>query len=450
MANNLDSDQGHSGVAQTANLGSSTSVSSGAGKIFREFKWGLLTLFILMAVVVGLVYDGGHKKKSESAATNPNQRLDAGLGIGEPVVTTDNNAQNTTGAGNSAGTNSAPGGSLGGGNSAIVGGVNDAPNRSRAQLLDDGPDAWNPAPIPDQHITRSTRNGAVQPSNGMGGMGARTTDVNDLENNLGHSGRNQSERENELRRNEPRNQQPAPRALENAAGKIYLVRSGDSLSKIASANQLGKNGIKLLIEANKEALPNPDRLREGMKLRIPAPASAPISASDSNTRANANGNNARANEVRALNDSRSTQSAQAAQGDTYLVQSGDSLERIARRVLNDGRKWKELMEWNKDKLADPAKLRAGMTLRIHGAAATPAAAEGVRFQNNPVRAEAEPSVEPPYAPEAEVAPIPVSPVSASRKISLKLYKSEREEQKASGKNALLPEPDNLPNGMLLN
>lgn len=443
-SNHLDSDQGLSGVAQTANLGSSTSVSSGAGKIFREFKWGLLTLFILMAVVVGLVYDGGHKKKSESAATNPNQRLDAGLGLGEPVVTTDNNAPNTTGAGNGAGTNNTPVGGLGGGNSAIVGGANDAPNRSRAQLLDDGPDAWNPAPIPDQHITRSTRNGATPPANN--GVGARASDANELEN-IRHPGRNRPERESDMRRGEPRNPQPAPRApaQESPAGKIYLVKSGDSLSKIASANQLGKNGIKLLIEANKEALPNPDRLREGMKLRIPTLGSTSIQTSDSNPRASANGNDSHANDGRALNDSRS------AQGDTYVVQSGDSLERIARRVLNDGRKWKELLEWNKDKLADPTKLRAGMSLRIHGGtAASPAAADGVRYQNNPVRAEAESSVEPPFAPEAEVAPIPVSPVSASRKVSLKIEKSERDVKKSPAKNTPLPEPDNLPNGMLLN
>src|SRR4051812_15280229 len=67
-----------SAVAQTANIGRSTSVTSGAAKVFREFKWGLLTLFLLMVVVIALVYDGGKKRKS-SAELDGAKRDDAGL-----------------------------------------------------------------------------------------------------------------------------------------------------------------------------------------------------------------------------------------------------------------------------------------------------------------------------------------------------------------------------------
>ena len=58
------SQAGASGVGQTANVGRSTSITGGAAKVFKEFKWGLLTLFLLMVVVIGLVYDGGRKKKA--------------------------------------------------------------------------------------------------------------------------------------------------------------------------------------------------------------------------------------------------------------------------------------------------------------------------------------------------------------------------------------------------
>ena len=71
-----------SSVGQTGNVGSSTSVASGAAKVFKEFKWGLLTLFLLMVVVIGLVYDGGRKKKlAESdpskAAPTPDVNVDS-------------------------------------------------------------------------------------------------------------------------------------------------------------------------------------------------------------------------------------------------------------------------------------------------------------------------------------------------------------------------------------
>jgi hypothetical protein len=46
------------------------------------------------------------------------------------------------------------------------------------------------------------------------------------------------------------------------------------------------------------------------------------------------------------------------------VQGGDTLERIARKLFNDGRKWRDLFEWNRDQLSDPGRLRQGQVLRI--------------------------------------------------------------------------------------
>src|SRR3954469_22424628 len=80
-----ESQSAASGVAQTANIGRSTSVTSGAAKVFREFKWGLLTLFLLMVVVIGLVYDGGRRKKPVEADLSPktdDRIAQAGLEIG--------------------------------------------------------------------------------------------------------------------------------------------------------------------------------------------------------------------------------------------------------------------------------------------------------------------------------------------------------------------------------
>lgn len=50
--------------------------------------------------------------------------------------------------------------------------------------------------------------------------------------------------------------------------------------------------------------------------------------------------------------------------DTYIVQPGDTLSRIARQTYGDARLWPLLYEANKDKLLDPHSLRVGMELHL--------------------------------------------------------------------------------------
>jgi nucleoid-associated protein YgaU len=49
---------------------------------------------------------------------------------------------------------------------------------------------------------------------------------------------------------------------------------------------------------------------------------------------------------------------------TYMVQPGDSLSKISRQFYGDANKYMKTFEANKDKLADPDKVRAGMELVI--------------------------------------------------------------------------------------
>jgi nucleoid-associated protein YgaU len=48
----------------------------------------------------------------------------------------------------------------------------------------------------------------------------------------------------------------------------------------------------------------------------------------------------------------------------YMVQPGDSLSKISRQFYGDANKYMKIFEANKDKLADPDKVRAGMELVI--------------------------------------------------------------------------------------
>ena len=49
---------------------------------------------------------------------------------------------------------------------------------------------------------------------------------------------------------------------------------------------------------------------------------------------------------------------------TYVVKSGDSLSKIAKREYGNANEWKRIFEANKDVLTDPDKIYPGQTLKI--------------------------------------------------------------------------------------
>lgn len=54
----------------------------------------------------------------------------------------------------------------------------------------------------------------------------------------------------------------------------------------------------------------------------------------------------------------------AARKRVYVVQPGDSLSKIAKKVYNDASRWTEIFEANKDKIANPNIIRPGQELCI--------------------------------------------------------------------------------------
>jgi nucleoid-associated protein YgaU len=52
--------------------------------------------------------------------------------------------------------------------------------------------------------------------------------------------------------------------------KIYEVKSGDSLSKIAKREYGDANDWRRIFDANQEILKDPDKIYPGQKLKIPA------------------------------------------------------------------------------------------------------------------------------------------------------------------------------------
>ncbi|MDQ3025723.1 MAG: LysM peptidoglycan-binding domain-containing protein [Pseudomonadota bacterium] len=55
-----------------------------------------------------------------------------------------------------------------------------------------------------------------------------------------------------------------------SAQKVYVVVSGDSLSKIAQREYGNANQWNRIYEANRDILKDPDKIFPGQKLRIPA------------------------------------------------------------------------------------------------------------------------------------------------------------------------------------
>ena len=62
----------------------------------------------------------------------------------------------------------------------------------------------------------------------------------------------------------------APAPADAPQEKTYVVQGGDSLSKIAKAQYGDAQKWKLIFEANKDQISNPDLIKPGQTLRIPA------------------------------------------------------------------------------------------------------------------------------------------------------------------------------------
>jgi len=113
-------------------------------------------------------------------------------------------------------------------------------------------------------------------------------------------------------------------------GHVYTVQSGDTLGLIALKIYGTFSMWQVIADANRALLGNnPDMLRVGMVLSVPA-VSPPVLNEDG----------------------------------TYTVQSGDSLSSIAQKVLGSYEKWQTIYELNKDAVTVSQPLKVGQVLRV--------------------------------------------------------------------------------------
>jgi nucleoid-associated protein YgaU len=62
--------------------------------------------------------------------------------------------------------------------------------------------------------------------------------------------------------------------------------------------------------------------------------------------------------------SSSTAPAPADQAQSYTVQSGDSLSKIAKRIYGDANKWHKIFDANRDKIKNPDLIQPGQVLTL--------------------------------------------------------------------------------------
>ncbi|NCA82570.1 MAG: LysM peptidoglycan-binding domain-containing protein [Opitutae bacterium] len=181
---------------------------------------------------------------------------------------------------------------------------------------------------------------------------------------------------------------PAPLKTSVAAENVYVVKAGDSLSKIAAAH--GVNSREL---AELNQITDPNKIRINQKLILPD-----YSKPSQSQPAGKSSAKAAAKET-------------AVSGDAYVVKAGDALSKIA--ALH-GVKTKDLMAANN--LTDANKIRVGQKLAIPAAKAAgqkEPAQKKEKSEEKPVEKKAkEPAVEPLPAPVPEAAAEVAAPVPA--------------------------------------
>ena len=154
-------------------------------------------------------------------------------------------------------------------------------------------------------------------------------------------------------------QRPAPDVAEEATAiadsgtpspQPYVVKSGDTLGEISMAVYGTSKKWRMIRQANGNL--DPRVLRPGLKLVIPQVEETAVAQSD--TRA----------VQRALEEVSEFVGDTSRPSGLYRVKRGETLYAIARRVLGDGKRWKEIYELNRQQMSAPGDLAAGQKILV--------------------------------------------------------------------------------------
>jgi len=155
-----------------------------------------------------------------------------------------------------------------------------------------------------------------------------------------------------------RNERAAPADRNPVATDTHRVQSGDTFASLAK-NYYGNERYARFLKESNPQLAASESLSPGAVVRIPAtPKDA---ASDPSPTSPSGGKLASP----ATPSAGAPAAAAKHAGKTYQVRTGDSFYSIARSVLGDSKRWKELYELNRKVVRDdPKSLRPGQVLTL--------------------------------------------------------------------------------------
>lgn len=136
----------------------------------------------------------------------------------------------------------------------------------------------------------------------------------------------------------------------SGAMKTYTVRANDTLWAIAQRTLGDGFRHKELAELNRDRIGPEGELRVGATLRLPTDA---LMADAAPSPAN-----------RTAPKESAAKAAPAKATSTYTVKPGDTLGVISQRLLGTSRRYRDILEANRNLLDDADSLRAGMVLKI--------------------------------------------------------------------------------------
>jgi nucleoid-associated protein YgaU len=145
-------------------------------------------------------------------------------------------------------------------------------------------------------------------------------------------------------RNPPTNTGLPGTATTTPAVRYHIVKSGEVLSTIANKYYGDRNKYLVIADANKDTLPDINKLKVGMKLRIPYIAAT-------TTRAGTGTNT-------------TTTVTTTTSKRTHTVKKGDSLYVLARKYYGDSTKWRRILNANRDVVRNEKSLAIGTVLTI--------------------------------------------------------------------------------------
>ena len=144
--------------------------------------------------------------------------------------------------------------------------------------------------------------------------------------------------------------------------RTITVAKGDNLTKIVrrvygcDVKQAYKY-VKVVYEANSSVMKSPNDIKVGQKLLIPVVQSGNSSSLSKLAKMLPPGTFERVGTARSVTLS-------AKRYSTYRVNKGETLSDIAKNVLKDTSRWKEIFELNKNVLKSPDMVPAGVSLRM--------------------------------------------------------------------------------------